>query len=152
MTQNQESSKPEVGAVSLHLAAFWPKDPIIWFAKSEAQFRARSITSEQNKFDYLVQSLNGEVASQVRDLLEITPTENPYTISKEWLSDIFTLTEPARANRLMSVKSLGDRKPSELLSEIRNLAGRNGLCLKTKHFDKFWQKKCPSTNQLLKLL
>ena len=103
----QSHSLPETNAVSLKLPIFWPKDPIIWFAQTEAHFNARNITAEQTKFIYWVTSLDQDTALRVKDLLLTGPTSNPYTILKTRLIEIFTLSLGDRANKLLSIKSLG---------------------------------------------
>ena len=128
----QIHSLPETNAVSLKLPIFWPKDPIIWFAQTEAHFNARNITAEQTKFNYLVTSLDQDTALRVKDLLLTGLTSNPYTILKTRLIEIFTLSLSDRANRLLSIKSLGGRKPSELMCDVVNLAGAHEFCFVIK--------------------
>ena len=128
----QSHSLPETNAVSLKLPIFWPKDPIIWFAQTEAHFNARNITAEQTKFIYWVTSLDQDTALRVKDLLLTGPTSNPYTILKTRLIEIFTLSLSDRANRHPSIKSLGGRKPSELMCDVVNLAGAHESCFLIK--------------------
>ena len=129
---SQIHSLTETNAVSLKLPIFWPKDPIIWFAQTEAHFNARNITAEPTKFNYLVTSLDQDTALRVKDLLLIRPTSNPYTTLKTRLIEIFTLSLSERTNRLLSIKSLGGRKPSELMCDVVNLAGTHEFCFVIK--------------------
>ncbi|KII63791.1 Transposon Ty3-I Gag-Pol polyprotein [Thelohanellus kitauei] len=52
-----------------------------------------------------------------------------YQTLKKKLLSVFGLTSGVRASRLLDIGGLGDRKPSELLAEMRSLAGGHTSCL-----------------------
>ena len=108
----------EVQAVSLKLPQFWPADPDLWFAQAEAEFTLRNITDEKTKYSYLVAALPQETARRVRDVLKTPPAEDRYVKLKRRLEVTFLLSEADRANRLLEIGEIGDRKPSELMDMI----------------------------------
>ena len=122
----------EVQAVSLKLPQFWPADPDLWFAQAEAEFTLRNITDEKTKYSYLVAALPQETARRVRDVLKTPPAEDRYAKLKRRLEVTFLLSEADRANRLLEIGEIGDRKPSELMDEIQALCGEHGLCFLAK--------------------
>ena len=74
-----------IHAVSLKLPPFWPTNPFVWFAQSEAQVLTRGITSQPTQFSYVIASLQPELAQEIRDLLISPPTETPYDVLKATL-------------------------------------------------------------------
>ena len=104
-----------VVTVSVKLPSFWPADLQLWFAQVEAQFSTRNITTQNNKFEYVVASLSPEYAIEVRDLLLRPPNENPYDVLKEQLVKQTAASEQQRLQQLLSSEELSDRKPTQLL-------------------------------------
>uniref|UniRef100_A0A5K3FVU3 DUF7041 domain-containing protein n=1 Tax=Mesocestoides corti TaxID=53468 RepID=A0A5K3FVU3_MESCO len=75
-------------------------------------------------YSYVVSQIPNYVANQVIDLLEPIPTENPYEKLKNTIIARMTkLHERRLCNQLSKVK-LGNRSPSQLLCEMRQMVGR----------------------------
>ena len=132
MAQNGEqiaaAAAAGANAVGIKLPPFWPEDPVIWFAQAEAQFTLRGITADQTKYSHIVTTLDQDSARRVRATLANPPAgDNKYKTIKDELCGVFELKESERANKLLAIKSLGDRRPSELMSEIQALAGDKGI-------------------------
>ena len=108
----------DTSAVSLKLPTFWPQQPQVWFAQTEAQFAIRKITTEETKFNYVVSSLDQETAVRVLDIIQDTPADKPYTTLKKRLLGTFTLSEYERAGQLLHMPALGDHKPSYLMDQM----------------------------------
>lgn len=118
-------------AVSLKLPTFWTNQPEVWFAQAEAQFHLRGINTDATKYYYVVSALDQATASRLLDVLRTPPEENKYQQLKQQLMRSFALTRRDRAAKLLDMASLslGDRKPSEILSDMRSLASGHNCML-----------------------
>ena len=121
--QSAETPSPSITQVSLKLPPFWANDPEIWFAQVEAQFHTRGIKNELTRFNYVVTSLQQEVATEVRDIITAPPPIEPYSQLKAALVKRTSVSEQTRLNRLLSGEELGDRSPSQLLRRMQQLMG-----------------------------
>ena len=120
-------------AVSLKLPTFWARRPNIWFAQAEAQFDIHKITEEKTKYSYLVAALDEDSAIQVGDFLDNPPADERYTQLKDRLTQKLVLSEQERADKILQLGQLGDRKPSQLMTEVLALCGTDhGLCFIAK--------------------
>ena len=115
--------KIDNSAVSIKLPPFWPADSELWLAQVEAQFAVRSITAQQTKFNHVVGSLSPEVATEVRDILLNPDKDSPYDVLKEALCRRTAISEEKRLKELLSSEEIGDRKPSQVLRRMQQLAG-----------------------------
>lgn len=136
---------PEENAVSLKLPTFWSSQPQIWFAQAEAQFALRQIATEDTKFAYLVAALDQTTAIRVLDFLDSPPQDEKYTSLKKRLLDKFQLSRRARAEALLHIGELGDRKPSELMDEMLALAGTHEKCFL---FEQIFLERMPESIRL----
>ena len=112
-----------VEVVSVKLPTFWPDNPKSWFIQAEAEFSLRKITVEDTKYSHVVAALNPQIASRCTSILVKKPTENPYAYLKEALINRYQLSEEERADRLLDMQTLGDRRPSDLAEAILELNG-----------------------------
>lgn len=104
---------------------FQSKDVEFWFLQLEALFRSNKVTDDQTRFDYVIQALDITAASSVRHILKSPPEEDRYEALKKALTDRLALSEAARIKQAMSNEALGDRKPSQHLRHLQDLAGDN---------------------------
>ena len=106
-------------AVYSRLPPFWPANANAWFLQAEAQFTLRGITQDATKHAHIVASLDERTASKVADLLATSAAaDDKYATLKKRLMERFQLSEQERARRLLELRGLGDRKPSELMEEV----------------------------------
>jgi hypothetical protein len=115
-------------AVALKLPPFWPEDPETWIEQVEAQFHIRNITADNTKFYYVVAALDPPTARRLRDTIKTAPEGSRYATLRTRITDTFALTESDRANRILNMHGLGDRKPSELMDEMLALADGHTPC------------------------
>ena len=136
-----------IATVSLKLPPFWPADPHVWFAQIEAQFSTRKITSERTKYQYVVASLQPDVAQEVRDFIIHEPSEQPFTTLKTALISRTSASEQKRLKQLLTEEELGDRKPSQLLRRMRQLLGEREL--EKSILKQLFLQRLPSNVQLI---
>ena len=77
---------------------------------------------------YVVAALDEETATRVLSLLKSPPASEKYNTLKERLLRAFTLNEAERAAQLLSMRGLGDRKPSQLMDSMLALLGEHEPC------------------------
>ena len=92
-----------INSVAVKLPEFWTDNVKVWFAQSKAQFAVRGVNSSLTKFYYCVGALNHANASQVVDLIEFSPEENPYKFLMEHLTELHTLNPFQRFQVLMAL-------------------------------------------------
>lgn len=121
-------------AAALKLPTLWTDDLETWFLQAEAQFSIRRITSEQKKYYHVVAVLSADTAAKVKSIIR-DPPEDAYTALKSALLRKYEPSEYERAAAIMSITSLGDYKPSELMDRFLNLLGdHDGGILLRYHF------------------
>ena len=116
---------PEANAVSVKLPSFWCSNPRAWFVQADAQFTLRNITVDDTKFWHVVAALDQDTAVRCTAFLEDPPAQNRYDALRKHLISTFDLSEDERADRILDIGELGDRRPSELVDAILQLNGKN---------------------------
>ncbi|XP_017485307.1 PREDICTED: uncharacterized protein LOC108373877 [Rhagoletis zephyria] len=107
----------------LELPPFWSKQVQLWFAAIEAQFQLRRLTSDLTKYQAVVARLDQETLIVVEHVILNPPETDKYLTIKEVLVNHFSISQERRLKKLLSGVELGDRRPSELLAEIKRLGG-----------------------------
>ena len=120
-----DEPRTAVHTASLKLPPFWQEDPALWFHQVEAQFATKGITQQLTKYHYVVGSLAPEIAREVRDVIVTVPAIAPFDTLKECLVSPISLTESKRMQKLLSLESLGDQKPSTASSTNRTAGRQN---------------------------
>lgn len=120
---DEASGTQVTGTLPLRLPPFWPKNPQVWFTQVEAHFHLRKITTQISRFYHVVASLPPQVADEIDDVLSQTPSDNAYDHLKSVLLTRTMATERSRIQQLLTAQELGDRRPSQLLHQMRQLLG-----------------------------
>jgi hypothetical protein len=109
--------QPASNEPSLYLPSFWTSTPFSWFAYAENYFCLHGINTEDLRCDYLVGALSKDSMRTVLDIL-MKHTDTPYSDLKSRLLASHGVTPFQRIDRLFHMEPMGERKPSELLSEM----------------------------------
>ncbi|XP_055850368.1 uncharacterized protein LOC129914942 [Episyrphus balteatus] len=111
-----------IGRVSIKVPPFWKRSPDLWFLQLEAQFHTSAITSDVTKYFTLVGNLEADVLTEVRDVVTSPPATEKYNGLKNRLLAAFQESEQKRLQTLLSGITLDGRRPTQLLSKMRELA------------------------------
>lgn len=114
---------PEVARISLRAPPFWKENPALWFRQLESQFITNGITRSASKYHITVAALETSIITQVSDLILNPPEQNMYETLKARLESHFAESEERKFKKLLNEIDLGDKRPSHLLREMRELAG-----------------------------
>lgn len=101
---------------------FWKSMPDLWFVQMEAQFRTSGILLDETKYNYIIHSLNDDSLSEVSDIVLNPPATEKYETLKNRLIKSYAESAQKKLRTLLSDIDLGDRKPSQLLRRMRDLA------------------------------
>lgn len=105
--------------VIITLPAFDSANPDLWFAKVEKTFNLHKITEDSVKYDLLQTSIISSYIAKVRKSALKPSSRNKYETLKKGVIMYFE-EEKLKQSQILNVG--GDRRPSELLQHIRNMA------------------------------
>lgn len=108
---------------NLRVPPFDPDEPEIWFALLEGQFEANGITSDRVKFTNVTNNLDIQHSRAVKDIILNPPAENRYQRIKTELVKRLSASQELKVRQLLNHEELGDRKPSQFLRHLQDLAG-----------------------------
>lgn len=150
MTESKEhinSESEEVQAVqAIKLPTFFKANPNLWFMQVEAQFHISKIKNDASKYYMVVAALDTEVLHQVSDVLNDLPPQRMYETLKNKIIQRFSESENQQIRKLLTDLELGDRKPSQLLREMRNLAADK---ISDKILGTLWLQRLPQQIQMV---
>lgn len=117
-----ENPQVEIHAVGFKAPPFWKSNAVAYFHFIEAQFATSGISADQTKYYCLVAALDEAILSHVSDLICSPPNAGKYDALKERLINHFSESEASKLRMLLHDLELGDKKPSHLLREMKELA------------------------------
>ncbi|BHF61906.1 hypothetical protein SprV_0100488600 [Sparganum proliferum] len=122
---NQQLDAPaqSLHAINFTLPEFWQHAPEPYFIRIESAFYSANVTKELAKCHKLVEVLPASVISQVQSLQSYPLADVPYSTLKAEILQFNSVSDRQRYHKLLKEESLGDRKPSELLHQMRSLLG-----------------------------
>ncbi|BHF60240.1 hypothetical protein SprV_0100320300 [Sparganum proliferum] len=144
---SDSTSQPIAGIHTFDLPSVWLGDIALWLRTVESRLALRQITREDTKFHYVVAALPMDIATDLRDIIDCPPTEAPYTALKEALISRISLSTQKRLQRLISEEDLGDRKPTQLLRRLEQLA--DGQKLDATIFKQLFLQRLPPSVQAI---
>ncbi|CAH8597989.1 unnamed protein product [Schistosoma bovis] len=147
--QPEDNVLNSINAISeLRLPTYGVNNPRIWFAQVEALFLSRGIRSQATKYAYIVGALPIEVAAEVGDLIDNVPETDPYDKIKAAVIHRTSQSDEKRLQQLLTACELGDKRPSQLLRHMRQLAG--SCKLDEALLKQMWSQRLPySVRQIL---
>lgn len=141
---------PRVEAIQqCRIPAFWKANPELWFFQVESIFQTHQVRSDDGKYHLVVGALTAEALQDVADVLKNPPPRDKYKYIKAHIMSRMAETADRRLQRVLNELELGDKKPSQLLRQMRTLAEDTASedVLRIKWLDLL----PPSTQRLLKI-
>ncbi|XP_066589575.1 uncharacterized protein [Prorops nasuta] len=123
------------------LPAFMRDRPDIWFILIETEFRANRITGDESKFSATLRALDTETLQQITDMIYRPPEKDKYETLKKIVVQRLSDSRQKQIQRLLNELVLGDKRPSQLLREMRDLAA-GGITEDMLHT--LWLNRLPS--------
>lgn len=120
--------------------SFWPSNPALWFNVLEAEFDFSGIKSDRRKFLAVVRGLDEKTVVKISDIVTHPPEHDKYNSIKKALIERIAPSEDSNLQKLLKDLDLGDRKPSELLREMRSLADNQ---VSDEVVKKLWFQRLP---------
>lgn len=130
--------------IKIKVPPFSPDDPEIWFALLEGQFETRNITDDADKFSNVVTNLDLQHAKAVKDIIIKPPLTNRYEKIKSELIRRLSASNEKKVKQLLTHEELGDRKPSQFLRHLQDLAGPS---VPENFIRSIWSNRLPSNIQ-----
>ncbi|GFR07885.1 uncharacterized protein TNCT_222271 [Trichonephila clavata] len=121
--KNISAESSEINRVAVKLPPFWRNKPNLWFFQLEAQFDVANITQDQTKYNIVLSALDEHILDFIEDILSNPPTENKNIALKSALLSRLTDSEEAKLKKLLGDLQLGACHPSDLMRQMKNLAG-----------------------------
>ena len=78
---------------------------------------------DDTRYFHVVAALDSQTATRALSVIASPPLTNKYEALKSFLCLALGLSETERANTLLDLSGLGDRKPSELMDSMLVLLG-----------------------------
>lgn len=140
-SEGSSSTSMEISRVAIKAPPFWHADPLLWFKQMESQFLMAGVTQDSTKFHTIVASIESSILEKIHDIVINPPAVNMYGTLKDKLVSCFSDSEEKRLKKLLTTIELGDKKPSELLSGMRNLAQGK---VSDEILKQLWMQRLPS--------
>lgn len=152
MVDEGESSTgaPQISQTSeirqVKLPPFWQTNPTLWFVQVEAQFYTFGIRSDNVKYFTVIGTLDSSVLQQISDIVEAPPEKDKYDGIKKALIARFSDSQDKQLRKLLNELELGDKRPSQLLREMKALAGTK---IDESVLKSLWMQRLPSRIQIV---
>ncbi|GFQ90545.1 uncharacterized protein TNCT_6141 [Trichonephila clavata] len=138
--ENVSAESSKMNRVAVKPPPFWRNKPNLWFFQLEAHFDVANITQDQIKYNIVLSALDEHILDFIEDILSNLPTENKYIALKSTLLSRLTDSEEANLKKLLGDLQLGDCRPSDLLRQMKSLAGSK---ISEEFLKTLWYKRLP---------
>jgi uncharacterized membrane protein YgcG len=115
---------------AVRLPEFWPEDPLLWFEQAEAAFESCLVTASRDKYNLVLARLSPTVARNCRSLVIAIRAGRPgdsFEQLRDHLIRCYGRTDWQLGFALMDSPAIGDRRPSDLLQDMRALQPSDGV-------------------------
>lgn len=123
ISEAHKSEEPVINHVAVRLPACWRDNIALWFAQAEAQFTNSRVKDDFTKYNFIVAALDPVSLRCVSDIVINPPAKDKYILLKTTLINRLQDSEDKRLTQLLTGLQLEDRKPTELLRHMQELAG-----------------------------
>lgn len=134
----------DVRKLNFKVPTFSPDDPEIWFALLEGQFENFGITDDHAKFNQVITNLDIVHAKAVKDIIVNPPARHRYDKVKFELIKRLTASHENKVRQLLTHEELGDRKASQFLRHLQDLAGPD---VPEEFLRSIWSNRLPPSIQ-----
>ncbi|XP_049312230.1 uncharacterized protein LOC125778461 [Bactrocera dorsalis] len=125
----------------IRLPQFLPSDPDLWFTQIDGLLHINRITSDVSKYYTVITALDAETLRQVSDVARNPPDTGKYDKLKKELIARFSESKEKQLMKLLTGIELFNKKPSQLLREMRDLAGNN---VSNEALSTLWLQRMPN--------
>jgi len=133
-----EASSDVAAVAHVRLPTFWKHAPEHWFIHAEATFASQRVSANNTRVNHVLTALDEEGIRAVADLLGSSAT---YDRIRLRLIDVFGVSRSTRFREIVLPGGIGDRRPSQLLRDMRNAAPED---LGEAALKEFWLQKLPN--------
>lgn len=123
------------------LPTFWEHDVTLWFLQIETFFTLNKVTNADSKALHTISSLPQNVLRKIADILPTTD----YDQLKSTLLQRCEVSDQESIRKLLAKQELGDRKPSQLLLDLKYLAKRGNI--PNNIVQEIWLQQLPTNIQ-----
>lgn len=139
---------PPATVVSLRAPPFCSQEPSLWFSLLDCSFKASKITNSLTKFNHAVSLLPSDVLPLVSATISAaSSSDKPYEDLQAALLSKLQSSVATRLSELLSKEELGDEKPTQLLSRMKQLLGDKYDSFDADLFKQLFYQRLPPTVQ-----
>lgn len=128
----------------IKLPDFFSENVDLWFWQVESAFTAASIKADAKKYHAIIGQLPAQVILKLADFRTNPPAQNEmYNTLKKRIIQEYADSEQTKITKLLEDMPLGDRKPSQLLSDMR--AKASNTAVNDNLLRQLWMRNLPET-------
>jgi len=100
------------------LSDYWPLSPVLWFEQAESAFAYYGENLSRDRYHRVLLALPESVLKTVSDIVSNPPVVEAYECLKDRLLASVRISDYQKADRLMAMPTLGDRRPSDMMASM----------------------------------